>query len=83
MNEWVSGLGFGIVFGLGIFVATNWLILKGGPHVGAHLSLLRQYFPGYSVTFAGSLVGLAEGFIVGLIVGFLIVWIYNVIARPA
>lgn len=83
MNEWVSGLGFGIVFGLGLFVATNWLVLKGGSNVGAHLSLLRQYFPGYSVTFTGSLVGFAEAFVVGFIVGFLLVWIYNVMARPA
>ena len=82
LNQRVAGLGFGVLFGLGLFIATNWLVLKGGPHVGAHLMLLRQYFPGYSVTFVGSLVGFAEAFIVGNIVGFLIVWIYNLIARP-
>jgi hypothetical protein len=82
LNERVSGIAVGILLGLTLFVATNWLVLKGGPHVGAHLALLRQYFPGYSVSFVGSLIGFVEAFVVGYVVGALIVWIYNAVARP-
>ena len=40
-------------------------MLKGGPVVGPHLELLGQYLIGYRVTFGGSFVGLAYGFLAG------------------
>jgi len=51
-----------LVAGLGVFVATNWLLVKGGRPVGPHLALLSQFFLGYRVTFAGSLIGFAWAF---------------------
>ncbi|RMF57901.1 MAG: hypothetical protein D6748_10155, partial [Calditrichaeota bacterium] len=42
---------------LGVFIMTVWLLIKGGPNVGAHLNLLGQYFVGYSVTWTGSFIG--------------------------
>ena len=80
LNAKALGLAFGIICGLSIFVATNWLIIKGGNPVGPHLSLLSQYFLGYSVTFNGSLIGFAYGFAVGTISGALLSWIYNKVA---
>jgi hypothetical protein len=84
LNATVQGIVAGLVAGLGLFIATNWLILKGGPVgpegepvIGPHLWLLNNYFPGYSVTFVGSLVGLAYGFAVGFAVGFLVATVYN------
>lgn len=77
LNAKVVGLALGVIFGLGIFVATNWLIIKGGPRVGPHLILLSQYFIGYKVTFLGSLIGAAYGFALGTICGSLMGWIYN------
>ena len=77
LNAKVVGLALGIIFGLGIFVATNWLVIKGGERVGPHLILLSQYFIGYKVTFLGSLIGAAYGFTLGTICGGLIGWIYN------
>ena len=74
------GLATGLITGLLIFLATIWLILKGGEHVGDHLSLLSQFFWGYSVTFAGSLIGLAYGLVLGFLGGALIAWIYNRVA---
>jgi hypothetical protein len=38
-----------VVTGMGLFIMTVWLVLKGGPQVGMHLQLLRHYFLGYSV----------------------------------
>ncbi len=77
LNGNVLGLVMGIIGGLIIFAATNWLVIKGGRVVGPHLSLLSQFFIGYSVTFVGSLIGAVYGFVTGYIGGLLIGWIYN------
>src|SRR2546421_12238237 len=77
VNRNVLGLTLGIPFGVGLFLATNILVLKGGPHVGANLQLLDQFFPGYRVTFAGSFLGLISGFAVGYLSGWIIATVYN------
>lgn len=77
LNATVQGIGMGLVVGLGIFIATNWLVLRGGDVVGPHLSLLGQFFIGYTVSFMGSLIGLAYGFLSGFVVGCLVAKIYN------
>jgi len=59
------GLSLGTLSGLVLFLATIVLVLKGGDVVGPKLELLSHYFPGYSVTGYGSLVGLFYGFIAG------------------
>ena len=68
---------FALIGGVTLFLMTVWLLIKGGPHVGAHLQLLEQYFPGYSVTWKGGLVGAGYGMLVGGIVGWMIGVIYN------
>ncbi|MBI2956062.1 MAG: hypothetical protein HYY26_01995 [Acidobacteria bacterium] len=78
----VLGVAVGLLFGGGLFVATNWLVVKGGDgQVGPHLGLLAQYFPGYTVTFVGSLVGFVYAFVVGFVVGTIIAYVYNWFAR--
>jgi len=77
LNAVVHGVVAGIVIGLGVFIATNWLVLKGGRAVGPHLSLLNQFFIGYRVTFVGSLIGFAYGFFCGFIGGYFIARMYN------
>jgi hypothetical protein len=71
------GIAFGLLFAVALLAATNILILQGGPVIGPHLSLLRWYFPGYSVTFRGSLIGAVYAFVVGYGVGWSIATIYN------
>jgi hypothetical protein len=73
----VLGLTLGMLVASGIFLATNILVLKGGPTVGIHLQLLNQYFPGYRVTFAGSFLGGLYGFVVGYVSGWIIATVYN------
>jgi len=75
----IVGLVFGLLGALAIFVATNWLVLKGGEVVGPHLGLLDNFFIGYSVSFVGSLVGAVYGFIVGFIGGLVVGWLYNAV----
>ena len=77
LNAKILGLSLGLLCGLVIFIATNWLVIKGGKVVGPHLQLLSQYFIGYRVSFFGSLIGFAYGFAVGTFSGSLIGWIYN------
>ena len=81
LNAKIMGLVLGLMFGLMIFVATNWLVIKGGHPIGPHLELLNQYFIGYRVSFWGSLVGFAYGFTLGTLSGSLIGWIYNLIVK--
>jgi len=80
LNAKAFGLVLGLLTGLVIFIATNWLVLKGGDQVGPHLRLLSQYFIGYRVTFVGSLIGFAYGFALGTLSGAFIGWVYNKIA---
>jgi hypothetical protein len=77
----VQGVAWGLVAGLGLFLATNWLVLKGGRVVGPHLSLLRQFFVGYEVTFIGSLIGFAWAFLCGFVAGYLVSIVYNRVSR--
>jgi hypothetical protein len=80
LNALVAGAVTGLLAGLAVFVATNWLVLKGGRVVGPHLALLGQFFIGYRVSFAGSLIGFAWAFAVGFLAGAAVVWIYNRLA---
>jgi len=68
---------FGLISGSGLAFATAWLTLRGGEVVGPHLGLLSNYFPGYTVTWTGSLVGFVYGFLAGAAVGGFTAWIYN------
>lgn len=68
---------FGMVCGAGLFVATAWLLLRGGVDVGKTLNLLGHYFPGYSVTWGGAFVGLFYGIVFGVVVGYVTATIYN------
>ena len=81
LNATVVGLVSGLLLGGGIFVATNWLVIKGGEVVGPHLGLLGQYFIGYRVTFAGSFIGLAYGFFAGYFAGYAVANLYNLFVR--
>ena len=70
-----------MVAGFGLFFATLWLVVKGGPNVGQNLGLLRAYFPGYSVTWTGSLMGLVYGALSGAVLGWCVAWFYNILAN--
>ena len=82
LNGRAWGIACGLLFGIGLFVATNFLILAGGVDVGKHLKLLSVYFPGYDVTFVGSLVGFVYAFVVGYATGRIVSGVYNLAARP-
>ena len=77
LSATIYGIVFGLLLGVGILIATLWLVVRGGPVVGPNLALLGQFFIGYTVTYWGSVVGFVYGFIAGFIAGFSIATIYN------
>jgi protoporphyrinogen oxidase len=77
LDRVAMGLAVGMVSGALLFLATLALVLKGGPMVGPTLGLLGQYFPGYTVTGSGSVVGLLYGFVSGFVVGWAFAFLRN------
>ncbi len=72
------GTALGVLLAIGLFGATNILVLKGGEDVGTNLGLLSQYLPLYDVEFfPGSFVGAAYFLVLGYLVGRLVCFVYN------
>jgi protoporphyrinogen oxidase len=72
------GIAFAAVTGVGLFLATAVLCLKGG-EVGPNLALLSSYFFGYRVTWSGALLGLFEGAGVGFVLGYALARLINAV----
>jgi hypothetical protein len=77
LDRGALGLAVGTLSGVGVFLATVILVIKGGEVVGPNLALLGQFFFGYTVTITGAFIGLVYGFIVGFVVGWLIALLRN------
>lgn len=77
LNGRAWGIAMGLLLGIGLFVATNFLVLKGGQEVGPHLALIGEYLPGYRVSFVGSLIGFVYLFVIGYGIGRIIGAVYN------
>ncbi len=71
MHKLGFAIATGTVSGLIMFMATLFLILKGGETVGQNLQLLSSYFLGYTVTIKGAFIGLAYSFGYGFLFGWL------------
>jgi hypothetical protein len=71
------GLSMGTMAGMMLFLATLILALKGGTVVGPNLQLLENYFPWYTVTMRGSLLGLFYGFVTGFVGGWTFAFLRN------
>ena len=82
LNVSAFALAFGIVWGVGLFLTTWWLISVGDQ--AATPMMLERVYLGYQITPFGSLVGFVYGFVCGAICGGIFAWLYNVIAdrRP-
>lgn len=69
------GVAGGILGGLFMLVFTLVSVFTGYAH--DWLVLFSSFYPGYSVSVVGSLIGLVYGFIDGFVWLFLLGWIYN------
>ena len=77
LNGRAWGFASGLLCGTGLMVATLFLVIKGGPTPGQHLSLLSIYFPGYAVTIFGALIGFVYAFVAGYAIGRVVGTLYN------
>lgn len=75
LNIKAFGLACGIVWGLGMFFLTWWLLYFEGNAAGS--IFLSRLYRGYTVTPVGSLIGLAWGAIDGWLGGIIFGWVYN------
>jgi hypothetical protein len=80
LNARAWGISFGLTLGGALFLATAFLLVKGGPLVGQHLQLLSAFFPGYRVTWLGAFIGFIYAFVVGYGIGRVIGEVYNRLA---
>ncbi len=69
LDKTALGVAVGVVLGTLILLATIVLVARGDDPRGPHLSLIGQYFIGFSVTWKGSVVGFAYGSCLGFLLG--------------
>lgn len=63
------GMSVGIVSGLLLLAATLLVVVSNNGALTAGFGLLSQFFPGYQVSWTGSLLGFLYGFAIGFVVG--------------
>ncbi len=71
---------FGMLSGTAVFLATIWLLIRGGRNVGEHLQLLGHFLPGYTVTPVGAVIGAFWATLAGAALGFTVALVYNLVA---
>lgn len=76
LDKLAFGIAVGSVAGLLVFLATVWLVVKGGDVVGPNLSLLGQYSLGYAVTVKGAFIGFGYASVWGFLSGWLFAYLY-------
>lgn len=67
-----------IVWGIGLFCLTWWLIALDGST--GEITFIGRLYRGYSISPFGSVVGMIWAFLDGLIGGAVFAWLYNVLA---
>ncbi len=77
INPKSLGIAGGIIWGVAMLLLT-WLSMITG-YATIFLSLMVDIYPGYSVSFFGSIIGLVYGFIDAFVFLFLLGWLYNFI----
>jgi hypothetical protein len=78
LNTRAFALTCAIIWGLGLFFLTWWMIAFGG--ATGEKTIIGKIYIGYNISAAGSLIGLAWGFVDALIGGAIFAWLYNLIA---
>ena len=80
LNVLALALASGLLWGVGLFLLTWYLIFVEGAAPDDKL-LLGRFYLGYRVTPMGSLIGLAWALPDGFIGGAIFAWVYNALAK--
>lgn len=75
LNLKAAALAGGLIWGLGLFFMTWWIIAFEGQT--GEQTIIGLVYRGYNISAMGSLIGLVWGFADGLIGGFIFAWLYN------
>jgi len=78
LNVRAFALTCGLVWGVGLFLLTWWIIAFDG--ATGEPTLIGRLYRGYSISPAGSFIGLIWAFVDGLIFGAIFAWLYNFVA---
>ena len=78
LNSRAFALTCGLVWGVGVFLLTWWIIAFDG--ATGDPTWLGRIYRGYHLTPAGSFVGLAWAVVDGLVFGAIFAWAYNRLA---
>ncbi len=73
------GAALGVVAGIGLFLATAILLLRGGATVGPNLALVGQYLIGFTVNWFGALIGMVGVGVCGFALGYVTAWLRNAV----
>ncbi len=78
LNVKAFALTFGLIWGIGVFILTWWIIACDG--VTGEVPFLGRVYRGYTISPLGSIIGLIWGLLDGGIGGAIFAWLYNLIA---
>jgi hypothetical protein len=78
LNVKAFALTCGLVWGLGLFFLTWWIIAFDG--TTGQITYIGRIYRGYSISPIGSVVGLIWALMDGLIGGAIFAWLYNLLA---
>ena len=78
LNVKAFALAAGVLWGLCLFLLTWWIIAFDG--ATGEVTLIGRMYRGYTISPAGSVIGLVWGFVDGLVGGAIFAWLYNLLA---
>lgn len=78
LNVKAFALTCGLLWGLGLFIITWWIIAFDG--ATGEVTFIGRVYRGYNLSPTGSFIGLIWGSIDALIGGAVFAWLYNLIA---
>ena len=78
LDKRAFGIAIGTVTALGLLLVTLAQVALD-PDPAPHLFLLAQYFPGYTVTYGGALLGSGWAFVTGFCAGWFTAFIRNLV----
>jgi len=81
LNVKAFALACALIWGLGLFLLTWWIIVFDG--ATGEITLIGRLYRGYSISPVGSIIGLVWASIDGFIGGAVFAWLYNVICGRA
>ena len=75
LNIKAFALAFGLIWGLGLFCLTWWIIAFDG--ATGETTIIGQVYRGFSISPLGSLIGLVWALADGAVGGAIFAWLYN------